>query len=480
MRGAVLMSKTSIEMVLQNGYCVGCGACAFEERNKVCMKMQKGGFYLPEPFQSFDKKTSAVCPFSDDSLNEDQVAQRLFDHQCKKHEDHLGFYFATYAGFVKAGDYRSKGSSGGMVSWMLDKLMEENLIDKVIHVRQSHPQTGRLFTYCVSVSSKEIQDGAKSKYYPVEISQVLKYVEENEGRYAFVGVPCFVKAVRLISMQNPVIAKRICYAIGLVCGHLKSDRFAKTMGWELGILPDNLVSFDFRFKLPDRPANQYGIKATGLIDGKTIEKTSPTKNLFVSDWGHGFFKLKACDYCDDVLGETADISFGDAWLPEFVKDTGGTNIVVIRNPKLASVINKYMNELSIIDVSPEKIILSQAGGFRHRRQGLAYRLYLLDQSHEWRPKKRVMPSDAVSDKRKRIYKERIILRELSHSLINKAETKKDFELFIKEMKPAVQRYNRMVRLTFTKKIIRKSKAVLRSVMQVIKQMLNVNKRNTCN
>ena len=34
----------------------------------------------------------------------------------------------------------------------------------------------------------------------------------------------------------------------------------------------------------------------------------------MADWGMGIFKLGACDYCDDIVGETADISFGDAWL----------------------------------------------------------------------------------------------------------------------------------------------------------------------
>lgn len=40
---------------------------------------------------------------------------------------------------------------------------------------------------------------------------------------------------------------------------------------------------------------------------------------------------KACDFCDDVFAETADIALGDAWLPEYVQDGNGTNVVVTRN-----------------------------------------------------------------------------------------------------------------------------------------------------
>ena len=36
----------------------------------------------------------------------------------------------------------------------------------------------------------------------------------------------------------------------------------------------------------------------------------------------------ACEFCDDVVGETADMSVGDAWLPGYVSDWRGTSVVV--------------------------------------------------------------------------------------------------------------------------------------------------------
>ena len=56
----------------------------------------------------------------------------------------------------------------------------------------------RLFRYRISRTPDELADGAKSRYYPVEMSEVLETIRRVPGRYAVVGVPCFIKAVHLL------------------------------------------------------------------------------------------------------------------------------------------------------------------------------------------------------------------------------------------------------------------------------------------
>ncbi|MGC9322644.1 MAG: Coenzyme F420 hydrogenase/dehydrogenase, beta subunit C-terminal domain, partial [Kosmotogaceae bacterium] len=67
--------------------------------------------------------------------------------------------------------------------------------------------------------------------------------------------------------------------------------------------------------------------------------TKKASDFYGYNWGYGFFKYKACDYCDDVVSETADVSVGDAWLPEYVNDSGGTNVVIVRNPVIKKIID---------------------------------------------------------------------------------------------------------------------------------------------
>jgi coenzyme F420-reducing hydrogenase beta subunit len=38
-----------------------------------------------------------------------------------------------------------------------------------------------------------------------------------------------------------------------------------------------------------------------------------------------------------VLAETADVTVGDAWLPEYIKDGLGTNIITIRSPEILAI-----------------------------------------------------------------------------------------------------------------------------------------------
>ncbi len=77
-----------------------------------------------------------------------------------------------------------------MVSWLASKMLEDGLVDAVIHVKDG-PDPEHMYTYQVSHSVDELKTGAKSKYYPIEMSEVLSYVREHDGKYLFIGIPCF-------------------------------------------------------------------------------------------------------------------------------------------------------------------------------------------------------------------------------------------------------------------------------------------------
>ena len=56
----------------------------------------------------------------------------------------------------------------------------------------------------------------------------------------------------------------------------------------------------------------------------------------------------ACNYCDDVVGETSDITIGDAWLPKFDTNKGGTNLLIIRNKQIYDIILESENWRSFL------------------------------------------------------------------------------------------------------------------------------------
>lgn len=435
--------------VVESGYCIGCGACAALDPN-IEMRFSEFGQYVAvaKDASSPSPIANRVCPFGDGNADEDEIGTELYGKNGTS-DSHVGHHLDCYAGWVVESDYRGKGSSGGLASWLLCELLERGLVDYVVHVA---PVTGDndhpLFQFSISSTTTEVRTNAKSRYYPVEMSGVIQQILERPGRYAVTGIPCFIKALHLVSRESADLKERIVFTVGIVCGHLKSTAFAEMFAWQCGVAPSELISIDFRTKLPNRPAYSYGVTVVGYRDGRELKVIKPTSELFGSNWGHGLFKYKACDFCDDVVGETADISIGDAWLPEYIDDSAGTNVVVVRSPIINSLLANAVTDgrLHLDSIPTAKVVESQAGGFRHRRDGLAYRLFLEDQAGRWRPSKRVKPSaHHLTPKLRKIYAMRFQLGQESHAAFAAARVKLNFDLFLQTMRPLIARYDGLYR-----------------------------------
>ncbi len=432
--------------VVAGGYCVGCGACAAMAPELLEMRLDDCGRFVPHQIENVPLSNGApadgraVCPVSDKSRNEDEIAADAFAHA--PHQNGLiGRWETLHAGYVNEGDFRQNGTSGGMTNWIASELLSRGLVDAVIHIRPGAQSAGApLFQYAISRTIEELREGAKTRYYPFEISTVMQYIRETPMRFALISLPCFARAARLLRENDAVIGERLHFQIAIVCGHLKSTGYAEYYGWTAGIHPRDLTYVDFRYKAPQAiSAKQYFI----LARSKDRQSMIANANVYGTDWGLGFFKLKACDYCDDVLGETADITLGDAWLPRFDSDPAGTNIVITRHPQLAQIVaeGRARGPIHIEDLGAEDIARSQEAGFRHRRDGLAYRLYLRDRERHWRPRKRVAAAANHLDLRHRlIFRLREKLRDQSHTAFAEARRGNDLSIFIRKMRPLVRTY----------------------------------------
>ncbi len=455
------MRESIAETVLSGGYCIGCGACASVKDPLYAVDLNPYGMYearVRTDGEGDERGAGKVCPFSDQSLNEDELAERSLGDAGKSHPA-LGRYASTYAGHVAEGGYRKRGSSGGGVSWLLVELLNAGIVDGVIHVKAntSGVEGEPLFAYGISRTPEEVAAGAKSRYYPVEISRVIDEVRRAPGRFAFVGVPCFVKAVRLLCEQDAELKGKFAILVGIVCGHLKSSRYADMFSWQLGIAPGRLRGIDFRVKTPGFQASSYSIQASGTVDDEVVVVRAPAHVLFGYDWGEGFFKYKACDFCDDVFAETADVTFGDAWLEGYDEDWRGANVVVVRNGKVDELMKRGIGSgaLAMQPISEELCAQSQAAGLRHRRGGLAYRLALADRDGDWRPKKRqVATSGDLTRQERKKFELRREMAERSHEAFRMAVDGADFRIFTKAMGPIIARYRKSLLPTFEERASR--------------------------
>ncbi|WP_079525409.1 Coenzyme F420 hydrogenase/dehydrogenase, beta subunit C-terminal domain [Solibacillus isronensis] len=437
--------------VIKNDYSYGTGACAVLNK-KIKMELNEYGEYKPNfkhalTDDSEELPLQMVCPNSDTSPNEDEISKTLYAKVPGiEYDKRIGYYKELYAGHVVEGDYRKNASSGGFGTWIFKELFDRNLIDGVIHVKENNDKENPiLFKYDISRSVEEIKAGAKTRYYPVEFSQVINKIKEIPGRYAIIGIPSFIMAIRLLALQDPIVNDRIKYTIGLICGHQKSAKFADCLAWQVGIEPGALRSINFRKKIPNSPANRYGVEMTGVINGKEVTITKSMSELLGHNWGQGFFKSKASDFTDDVMNETADVTLGDAWLPEYSSDSKGNNVILVRNEVIASILEEGIKnkKVKLDKISVETIVKSQASHFQHTREELGYRLYKKDQLGQWRPQKRISASNDIPFIRKRIQDKRMQISKESHLSFKKAVELGDLNYFINHMEKYVKRYNRL-------------------------------------
>jgi coenzyme F420-reducing hydrogenase beta subunit len=405
--------------MVTSGLCIGCGSCASTEpdagmRWNRYRQLEPAGpaEWLARPSPDLARR----CPFSPHAATEDAIAAERFP-LAPQHDQRLGQVEACFVGHVEEPGYRANGSSGGLVSWVAAELLRSGRVDAVAHVVPVDPDSRGFFGFRLSRSVDQLFEGAKSRYHPVELSEVLRTIRASPGRYAIVGIPCFIKAVHLARRLEPLLAERITHTLGLFCGHMKSARFVESFAWQLGAPLPQVRAVDYRIKDEGRPANWYRAHLT-LRDGST--RAEDWWQLADGDWGAGFFQSEACNWCDDVVAETADIAFGDAWVEPYSADGRGTNVAVVRSPELLEMVRRGVAEgrLAVEQVSADFVADTQAAGFRHRREGLAYRLtWLGARLKRVRPVKRVSPSAGRLPLRRRlVYRTRAAIARWSHRL----------------------------------------------------------------
>jgi coenzyme F420-reducing hydrogenase beta subunit len=436
-----------IEQVIASGMCVGCGTCAHARPDLYTIEMTPAGHWnAKSKGLEQDPSLSRLCPMSGDSRNETQIAAQLYPELPE--DSQIGRYRGTFAAHVAEGDFRAAGGSGGLVSWILAELFRRGDIDAVLHVKPADPphNDGLLFHYAVSDSAQEMLGGAKSRYYPIEMSGVLAALKGSSKRFAVVGLPCFIKAIRLLQDEGVLRRENTPYCLGLVCGHLKSHYFAEYLAWQKNVEPGSLSSFDFRRKLMDRRASDYGFAYRSDSDtGVDAEKVWPMASVRGRDWGEGLFKNAACEYCDDVLAECADVAIGDAWLPDYIADPLGTNVVVTRHPHIDQIIKDGAKRGALVlgPADVQAVIQSQSSGLRHRREGLSHRLAQRKRLGKWVPVKRVEPALAPTRHRRKIYDARLEIAEQSAALFGAVrQAKQPLENFELQVAPLVARYKK--------------------------------------
>jgi len=439
-------------------YCIGCGICAgvCPER---CLEMRFNEYGEHKPVlvghPADTGPVTNVCPFMDKLPNEDVIAGEKFGQfDGIDHTSETGYYLQCFAGHVIDEQEWLNATSGGILTWLAKQMLIEKKVSAVACVSAVNDTT-RFFDYRLVTDPNELERCKKSRYYPVEVSTILHDIKRFNEKVLFIGLPCFIKGLHLARQQDPLLEKCIVYTIGLFCGHLKSACYAEYLSRSCGIPEHEIQTVNFRKKVPGTSASDYSFE----VSTKDSTRDIPMRHVWARSWSNNLFMLKACEFCDDVMSETADAAVGDAWLPEYVKDYRGTSIVICRHPEMLELLSKGIarGELVLDSVPVDAVIKSQLGGLRQRRQGLQYRISQVIRQGRWYPPKRVTPDRfAGGILYGMLQRVRMKTRTLSHTaFLEQKQEGPGLDRFIHTLKPWIALGNIINRLRHAPEIIKR-------------------------
>lgn len=365
-----------IAKVVDNDLCTGCGVCIYScSSNALTMDWNKEGFLVPKLTGDCNNDSSciSVCPFNPEPIeavkNETTIAD-IFLSEGTKTYDKLGRLIDIYASY--SNEFRETSTSGGLATYVLDQLLKRGVVDHIFSVKLSANDSSH-YQYIVSSSEEDLRKTSKTRYFPVTLANVLPKLNELEGKVAIIGVPCFVKAIRLAQYQDPYLKEKIPFVAGIICGGMKSKFFTEYLASEVDVNITNIDSPEYRIENINSNAGDYSF---GCVD-KSTDENKFIKMVSLGDmWGTGLFKANACDFCEDIVAELADITFGDAWIQPYKEDSRGTNVVITRSPLADSIMQDGINnsELFLEKISPESMVASQQSSYYHRHDALSVRL----------------------------------------------------------------------------------------------------------
>lgn len=340
-----------ISGVVEEGLCVGCGLCYTicpKDAISILVDSDKGIYRskVDESLCISCNKCLNACPgrSADFRLLNKNIFHKEYD------DSPIGSYSRCFAGYSLDNDIRNNSASGGVVTQLLVKAIEAGIITGALVTRMSKddPLLPEPF---IARTREEIIEAAGSKYCPVPLGIAIKELENNKdkGVIAVVGLPCHIHGFRKAELNKSLHYNLIYF--GIFCGHSPNFTATKYLLQENKINISNIEKLDYR--------------GSGWPGGMTI-KTKDDNTKFIKYgkyWNTGFgqyFFPYRCTLCYDGLAEFADISFGDAWLPEYSTDKIGTSMIVSRTEIGDKFLDACGGALSLTNIPGDKVIESQS------------------------------------------------------------------------------------------------------------------------
>ena len=355
------MKIKNINDVVKNNLCIGCGLCTNFSSSK--MKYNSEGFLVVDKY-----KHSNFEILEEDLTN--KVCPGIKTYAKEVSSDNVwGDIKSLNLGYSTNNEIRRKGSSGGTITQTLVYLLEEKIVDYVIHI-ENHEENVLMNSVVITDNVRNIVSNTGSKYCPSSPMEEIINKINLEKKYAFVGRPCDIVALQNYCNINREFSKAIVYKISFFCAGAPSLKGTKDILFRFGVDEGNLKSFRYR-------GNGWPGYTTAIdLDDKEY------KMSYKESWG-GILKNYVntrCKICPDGIGLSADIVFGDGWdcdkngYPKFIEGDGKSIVITrsVNGYKLLEQMSSH-DKIKLEEFNYNNLKYVQPYQY-HRRTTLEYRI----------------------------------------------------------------------------------------------------------
>jgi coenzyme F420 hydrogenase subunit beta len=323
--------------------------------------MSPEGYLRPEQrgelSQAEDRLVAEICP-----------GIRLLQDSAAGIDDPIwGPLVAVRTGNATNASLRQRASSGGVLSALLAYLLETGAVDYVVNTAaaQASPIENMI---AESTGLDDIFRTAGSRYSPSAPLAELNRQLERSGRFALVGKPCDVAAVRALARHDPRVQKKIPIILSFFCAGVPSIHGAREILAKLGVREQDVSSFRFRGD------GWPGFATARLRDGREARMS------YAESWGgilskHAQFR---CKICPDGTGGFADVACGDAWYTNdkgypLFEEAEGRSLIVSRTQIGEELVRRAIEAGYIVaqSLDPAEIVKMQPAQARRKQMVLS-------------------------------------------------------------------------------------------------------------
>lgn len=355
--------SSALARVARGKLCTGCGLCAAIAPGAVAIAMTTQGYLRPHQATALTPSQESAIAGACPALVIDETALPVapIDDALWGRAHFVGTGFATDTVL------RHRASSGGVISALLVHALGTGLVDFVVQT-SADPSSPIANLTGISRDANAVLAAAGSRYAPSSPLADLETWLQHPGRFAFVGKPCDVAALRARARRDARIDAKVPLMLAFFCAGIPSATGTHRILDRLGVAADDVAAFRFR-------GDGWPGFATATRHDDSSERMS-----YADSWGDILSKQVQfrCKICADAVGNSADIACADAWYgddrgyPSF-DEQDGRSLVMARTAAGMALLDAARNAGAVVTapLAITEIIRMQPSQARRKRQVLS-------------------------------------------------------------------------------------------------------------